>query len=160
LKYFNLIFSLSLLISINCFSQKIYKRNYDENNKITSEGWLENNKKIKFWTFYYKNGNIKKEGHFSENKETKYWKFYNISGRLEKEGHYKNGKKDDWWLFYDANEKINHKCQLENNQKNGYCLMYRNEKLIAASKYQAGKKLKEWTTFAGFKKENKLSDLK
>jgi len=56
-------------------------------------------------------------------------------------------------------EKINHKCQLEDNQKNGYCLMYKNEKLVAASKYKAGKKLKEWTTFASFRKENKLSDL-
>ena len=57
-------------------------------------------------------------------------------------------------------EKINHKCQLKDNHKNGYCLMYKNEKLIAASKYKAGKKLKEWTDFLSFKKENNLSDLR
>jgi hypothetical protein len=38
--------------------------------------------------------------------------------------------------------------------------MYKNEKLVSASKYKAGKKIKEWSTFASFKKENKLSDLK
>ena len=77
-----------------------------------------------------------------------------------KEGHFKNGKKANWWLFYDTLEKVNHKCQLKDNQKNGYCLMYHDEKLVSASKYKAGKKLKEWTTFASFKKENNLSDLK
>ena len=75
------------------------------------------------------------------------------------EGHYENGKKCDWWLFFDDMEKVDHKCQLKNNQKNGYCLMYNNEKLIAASKYKAGKKIKDWPTFASFKSENKLSAL-
>ncbi|GAA4949409.1 hypothetical protein GCM10023314_23430 [Algibacter agarivorans] len=63
-------------------------------------------------------------------------------------------------MFYDAMEKVNHKCQLKDNRKNGYCLMYKNGTLVSASKYKAGKKLKEWSTFASFKRENKLSDLK
>ncbi|MFV9550010.1 hypothetical protein [Algibacter sp. PT7-4] len=57
-------------------------------------------------------------------------------------------------------QKVQHKCQLKDNKKNGYCLLYKNEKLVSASKYKAGKKIKEWTTFTSFKKENKLSDLK
>lgn len=147
------------LFSTVAFAQKTYQRNYDENHNTISEGWIENNQKIEFWKFYHNNGNLKKAGHFSADKEIKYWKFYTKSGSLEKEGHFKNGKKNNWWLFYDIMEKVNHKCQLKDNQKNGYCLMYKNEKLIAASRYKAGKKLKEWTTFASFKKENKLSDL-
>lgn len=38
--------------------------------------------------------------------------------------------------------------------------MYKQEKLIAASKFSEGKKIKTWTDLATFKKENKLSDLK
>ena len=156
----NLIFIIVLFISLYAFAEKEYQRAYYENGNIQSEGWTENNQKIKFWKFYYENGSLKKIGHFSADKEIKYWKFYTKSGYLEKEGHFKNGKKQNWWLFYDTMEKLNHKCQLKNNQKNGYCLMYKNEKLVAASRYKAGKKLKEWTTFASFNKENKLSDLK
>lgn len=147
------------LFSTAAFAQKTYQKNFDNNHNLISEGWIENSQKVNYWHFYYPNGTIKKEGHFKKNIETKYWRFYTSNGNLEKEGHFENGKKNNWWLFYDAMEKINHKCQLKNNQKNGYCLMYKNEKLIAASKYKAGKKLKEWTTFASFKSENKLSHL-
>ena len=76
------------------------------------------------------------------------------------EGSYVNGKKSNWWLFYDSNEKVNHRCQLKNNQKNGFCLMYTNEKLTSAVKFSNGKKIKEWTDLASFKKENNLNDLK
>ena len=69
-------------------------------------------------------------------------------------------KKINWWLFYDEQERINHKCQLKNNQKNGFCLMYKNEKLISAVKYKAGRKIKEWTDLKSFKEENSLSNLK
>ena len=116
--------------------------------------------KENYWKFYYPNGVTQKEGHFHQNKPINYWYFYYLNGNLESEGHYINGKKNNWWLFYDTMKKINHKCQLVNNQKNGYCLIYKNEKLIAASKYISGNKIKEWTNFASFKKENKLSDLK
>lgn len=148
-----------LLFSTTVFAQNTYQKNFDNNHILISEGWLKHNQKVDYWHFYYPNGNVKKEGHFQKNIETKYWRFFTSTGRLEKEGHFKNGLKNDWWLFYDTMEKINHKCQLKDNQKNGYCLMYENEKLIAASKYKEGKKLKEWTTFASFKSENKLSDL-
>ena len=38
--------------------------------------------------------------------------------------------------------------------------MYKNEKLVSASKFKAGKKIKEWTDLKSFKEENNLSDLK
>jgi antitoxin component YwqK of YwqJK toxin-antitoxin module len=140
-------------------AQKIYQKNFDENNNLISEGWVENNKKVQYWHFYYPNGKIKKEGHYQSGMQTKYWRFFSSSGSLKMEGYFVDGQKSNWWLFYDSMERINHKCQLRNNKKNGYCLMYNNDKLVAASKYKAGKKLKEWTTFASFKSENKLSDL-
>ncbi|MFV9550011.1 hypothetical protein [Algibacter sp. PT7-4] len=49
-----------IFLTINAFAEKKYTRNYYENGIIQSEGWIENNKKIKFWKFYYKNGKLKK----------------------------------------------------------------------------------------------------
>ncbi|MDO5978159.1 toxin-antitoxin system YwqK family antitoxin [Flavivirga spongiicola] len=145
--------------TLSVCAQELYKKTYYDNGNIKSEGWISNNKKIKYWTFYYSNGRVKKEGHFQQDKPIKYWYFYVENGKKKSEGHFINGKKNNWWLFYDTMEKINHKCQLKDNQKNGYCLMYKNEKLVSARKYKAGKKIKEWTDYRSFRKENKLSDL-
>ena len=122
-------------------------------------GWIKNNQKNGYWKFYYENGNVEKEGRYSTNKPIKYWYFYTQNGFKKSEGHFTKGNKANWWLFYDDMEKINHKCQLKNNQKNGYCLMYKNEKLVSAAKFKAGKKIKEWTNLKAFKKENNLLDL-
>lgn len=148
-----------LIITLNVTTEKKYQKNYYNTGNIKSEGWVKDNKKNGYWKFYYENGNIEKEGHFSNNKPVKYWYFYTQNGNKKSEGHYLNGEKAKWWLFYDDMEKINHKCQLKFNKKNGYCLMYKNEKLISAAKYKAGKKLKEWTNLKAFKKENNLLDL-
>ncbi len=157
--YTLLVFSLICFFALSASAQKSYKKSYYDNGSIKSEGWIHNNKKIAYWTFYYPNGRIEKEGHFQQDKPIKYWYFYIENGNKRSEGHYINGKKNNWWLFYDDMERVNHKCQLKDNQKNGYCLMYKNEKLVAARKYIAGKKIKEWTDFKSFRKENKLSDL-
>ncbi|MBC3757107.1 hypothetical protein H7U19_01735 [Hyunsoonleella sp. SJ7] len=153
------VFSLLLLTS-TLSAQKRYQRNYYKNGVLKSEGWTEDNLKIKYWTFYYSNGNTKKEGHFKNGKPVKYWYFYRENGTKESEGHFIHGKKNNWWLFYDAMEKLNHKCQLKNNLKNGYCLMYQNERLVSARRFKDGKQLKEWTDFRSFKRDNNLNDLK
>ena len=119
-----------------------------------------NTKKTAFWKFYYQTGILKKEGHFKDNLETKYWYFYSKDADKEKEGHFKKGVKYNWWLFYDNNGFVNHKCQLKNNQKNGFCLIYKKQKLVKASKFKNGKKIKEWTDFSTFKDENSLNDLR
>ncbi|WP_338101624.1 hypothetical protein, partial [Psychroserpens algicola] len=148
-----------LLLSFNSMAQKTYQKNYFDDGTLASEGWLLNSKKTDYWKFYHANGTIQREGHFALGKETKYWTYYRHDGTKESEGHYEHGKKHKWWLFYDSNGKINHKCQLKNNQKNGYCLMYKNEKLVAAVKFSEGKKIKTWTDYRSFKKENSLKDL-
>ena len=38
--------------------------------------------------------------------------------------------------------------------------MYKNEKLVSAKKFEAGKEIKEWEDLASFKKENNFSNLK
>jgi len=161
----NNIFKKSLLLILFLlpsllFSQKIYQKTFFVNGTLKEEGWLFNNQKNDYWKFYHKNGSIKKEGRFKNNLETKYWYFYSKSSTIEKEGHFKKGEKNNWRLFYDKNGNIHHKCQLKNNQKNGYCLLYKKKKLVKASKFKNGEKIKEWTDFSSFKKENSLSDLR
>lgn len=155
------LFLIVILSSISLSSQtkKTYQKVYFDNGALKEEGWIKNNQKTAYWKFYYQNGVVKKAGHFLKDKPSKYWYFYTENGSKKSEGHYKDGEKTNWWLFYDDMEKINHKCQLKRSQKNGYCLMYKDEKLISASKFKAGKKIKEWTDLKAFKKENDLRDL-
>ncbi|WP_209402272.1 toxin-antitoxin system YwqK family antitoxin [Pseudozobellia sp. WGM2] len=136
-----------------------YQKEYYDNGRLKSEGWTKNGIKVNYWKFYHPNGKLSEEGHFQNNKRIKYWHFYDQDGKHLQEGHYQKGTKTDWWLFYDSNGKVNHKCQLKNGKKNGYCLKYLDEQLTSAEKYQNGKKVKEWFSFASFKRENNLSDL-
>jgi antitoxin component YwqK of YwqJK toxin-antitoxin module len=148
-------------VSLLTFIQKkSYHKAYFTDGTLKEEGWIKNNQKNGYWKFYHENGQLKSEGRFKNDQEIKYWYFYRENGSKVKEGHFLNGKQNRWWLFYDDMGHINHKCQLKNNQKNGYCLMYKMEKLVKAAKYQNGKKIKEWTDFKSFKKENNLSDLR
>ncbi|WP_246034730.1 toxin-antitoxin system YwqK family antitoxin [Polaribacter aestuariivivens] len=165
-KILHLFYSKAIIViilffcSTNVFSQKKYEKEFYKNGQIKQEGWVLNENKVDYWKFYYENGSLQKEGHYKNNLEIKYWYFYRPNSIVEKEGHFKNGVKLNWWLFYDKKGIINHKCQLKNNQKNGYCLMYSNKKLVKASKYKKGVKIKEWTDFSSFKEENNLNDLR
>ena len=141
-------------------SGKMYHKEYHNNGKIKSEGWLSGKNKVDYWKFYHMNGKKFQQGHFKNGQRIGYWHFYHENGKLEMEGHYKNNKKANWWLFYNQSGKIIHKCQLHDGIKNGYCLKYKNEKLASAEKYKNGQKIKEWFSFRSFKKENKLSDLR
>jgi len=49
------------LFSSAVFAQKTYQKNYDNNHTLISEGWIENNQKTNYWTFYYNNGQVKKQ---------------------------------------------------------------------------------------------------
>ncbi|WP_353779061.1 hypothetical protein [Winogradskyella sp. 3972H.M.0a.05] len=150
----------AFLLSISANAEKMYQKVYYDNGTIKAEGWTNNNTKHGYWKFYHENGVLKEEGHFRNGKKIKYWYFYTENGKKKSEGHYVDGIKSKWWLFYDDMEQVNHKCQLKNNQKNGYCLRYKNKKIVKAEKYEAGKKVNEWTDFRSFKRDNKLSDLR
>ncbi|MGI9551209.1 MAG: toxin-antitoxin system YwqK family antitoxin [Aurantibacter sp.] len=151
---------VAFLIVMQDGSTKHYQKEFYDNGKIRSEGWLANNTKIGYWKFYYSNGEISEEGSYISNKRERYWFFYDANRVLAREGHYRNGTMNGWWLFYDAQGRIRHKCQLREGKKNGYCLKYNEEKLASAEKYKNGKKIKEWYSFASFKQENRLSDLR
>lgn len=157
--FFGIISSITFA-SDNSLIEKAYTKTFYDNGNIKAEGWIIDSKKDGYWKFYYRNGQLKKEGHLSKDKPTKYWYFYRDNGILESEGHYDKGVKTKWWLYYDNEENVNHKCQLKNGEKNGYCLIYNNNKIVKAAKFKNGKKIKEWTDYNSFKKDNKLSDLK
>lgn len=153
-----------LIIFLTCsflgFSQKIYKKKYHDNGNLKQEGWLKDNIKQGYWKFYHTNGQIEQKGHYENGLKHKYWYFYHENSFKHKEGHYNNGTQSKWWAFYNKKGQIIHKCQFKNNEKNGYCLVYQHNKLVKASKFVNGKKIKEWKDFSSFKKENNLSDLK
>jgi antitoxin component YwqK of YwqJK toxin-antitoxin module len=140
-------------------NEKTYSKRHYANGNIKAEGWIVDSKKDGYWKFYYRNGQLQKEGHLSKDEPTDYWYFYRDNGIVESEGHYDNGTKTKWWKYFDSAENINHKCQLKNGKKNGYCLIYNNDKIVKATKFKNGKKIKEWTDFKSFKEDNKLSDL-
>lgn len=150
----------SLLLRNPSFENSTYHKEFYETGRTKSEGWLKNGLKEGYWLFYHPNGEVAEKGHYKNGSRVEYWYFYSLKGFPQQEGHYKNGKMVDWWLFYDDKGRINHKCQLNDGRKNGYCLQYLNEKLTSAEKYRNGKKIKKWTSFSSFKRENKLSDLK
>lgn len=137
-----------------------YHKEYYQKGKVKAEGWVKNGLKEGYWKFYHPNGRLSEKGHYKRGQRQDYWYFYTQKGNPRQAGHYRKGKKADWWLFFDTQGKVNHKCQLNNGEKNGYCLQYMNEKLTSAEKYRNGRKLKKWTSFSSFKRENKLSDLK
>ena len=139
-------------------AQKTYEKIYDSDQKMVSEGWMQNGKKQGFWTYYYSNGQIKSAGHYRNDKKDSYWNHYTKNGHKSMEGHMINGKQTDWWIFYDAS-KIKEKCQFKNGLKHGISIIYSNGRVNSASKYVEGNKIKTWTSIREFKRDNPLKDL-
>ena len=155
-----IVFIFLSIISFTSSASREYARSYYSDGTIKSEGWLQDNKKVDFWTFYYSNGKVKEKGHYTQNLRTKYWHFYNENGIVKSEGHYVAGKRNNWWSFYNTTGHLIHKCQLQNGIKNGYCLHYKSNEIVKASKYSQGKKQEEWTDYSLFTRENNLLDLR
>ena len=123
---------LSLFANPN---QKTYVKNYFDNGKIKSQGWVKNDLKTDYWFYYNDNGNIKEEGHYYQNKKTK------------------------WWIFYDMNQEIIKKCQYQNDKMDGFCIIYYKGNIIRGEKFKNGEKIKQWQTVEAFKKDNPISYL-
>ena len=133
----NKILTVLLIIAFSTsFGQtKLYIKNYFENGKIESEGWMINNQKTNYWFYYFDNGNKKEEGHYLSNKKTK------------------------WWITYDDNEVIQKKCHFLDDKLEGLMFVYENGKIIRAEKYKMNIKIKQWHSIAAFRKDNILTSL-
>ena len=160
LKFVSPVLICLILTAFTSSEDKRYERTYYDDGTLKSEGWKRFNAKTDYWTFYHPNGKTSEKGFFAYDKREKYWFFYDQNRIRTKQGRYENGKEIGWWLFYDKKGRIDHKCQLKDGIEDGYCLKYKNAKMISAQKYSKGKKIKEWTDFSSFAKENSLSDLK
>lgn len=142
---------LFFLFKINS-NPKEFTRNYDQEGTLISAGWIQNNQKVAYWTFYHPNGTIAKKGHFNNDKKTDYWYFYTQKNELLKEGTFTKNKASDWWIFYSKNKKT--KIQFKNGKKNGYSLIYHNNRLQKAELYKSNEKTGEWTSYFSFKRDN------
>lgn len=147
----------SLILSFFFFSpivvnqmDKTYVRHYSKNGNLQAEGWQIGTKKTAYWIHYHPNGAIAKKGAYLHDKQQGYWFFYNENNEPIKEGHYRQGKAENWWVFYNKIEDQTEKYQYRDGQKEGYCFYYRNKKLFKAEKYEANRKMKEWTNLASF----------
>lgn len=153
-------FFLIAFVSLSPEGEKHYKKVRNDTGSLTAEGWMLDGKKVDFWFYYYSNGKIKAKGHYSNDKKTDYWHYYSANGKLEAEGHYADNKRTLWWSFYDKDGVLKYKFQFQNGVKNGYCLVYKNDEIVKAAKYVNGIKLKEWSDYDQFTKENNLLDLR
>lgn len=127
LKYLTI---LLFLTSFEIFDSKTYIKKFYPNKKLKEEGWIINAKKTDYWFYYYENGNKKQEGH------------------------YKNNQKTDWWIYYDENQLMTEKCQFKNDKRDGISVIFANGKIIQAVRYLKEKKIKTWTNFTEFNKDN------
>uniref|UniRef100_UPI00404B81D8 toxin-antitoxin system YwqK family antitoxin n=1 Tax=Flavobacterium sp. TaxID=239 RepID=UPI00404B81D8 len=103
---------------------------------------------------YYANGNKKEEGWMAQNKKIKYWFYYYENGNKREEGHYSNDKKVDWWILYDKKGLVIKKMEYKNNQPNGFAFVYESDEVVKAEKFLNGKMMQEWTSMESFKKDN------
>jgi antitoxin component YwqK of YwqJK toxin-antitoxin module len=110
----------------------------------------------KYFKDYFENGKLKSEGWLNQNQKEDYWFFYNENGSKKEEGHFANNKKCNWWIFYKSKEEISMKCEFENDKMNGFCLIYKNDKIVRAEKFQNDLKIKQWNSVTEFKKDNPL----
>lgn len=133
----NKILTVLLIIAFSTvFGQtKSYAKNYFENGKIESEGWMINNQKTDYWFYYFDNGNVKEEGHYLSNKKYK------------------------WWVIYDKNEEIQKKCNYFDDKLDGLVVIFNKGKIIKAEKYKKNIKVKEWYSVAAFRKDYLLTSI-
>jgi len=147
MKSFSIIYIFTLILVVS----PEYSKDYFDNGKLKSEGWIQNDMKVKYWYFYYNNGNLKSKGHFVEDEKNGYWYFYNPDGEISTEGSYNNGNKTEWWKIYNADtiEEVKY----ENSKKEGLSIHRVKGQPVKAEYYQNGIKTHEWYSLKEFRKD-------
>jgi antitoxin component YwqK of YwqJK toxin-antitoxin module len=64
-------------------------------------GFIENNKNVGVWKYFYENGNLESIGGFQDDKPMGKWTWYYQNGKLKSEGIYILGQPDGKWLNFD-----------------------------------------------------------
>ena len=142
------IFILTLLISINVFSQSdIQKRSeYWENKRLKSEGTVKAGKEDGRWIYYYQNGKKMMEGFYTNGVKTGKWNKYFDTGKKWFEGSYdESGHENGIWIFY--SEENGAKIQEHDYATGRIITMYNTGEKMSEGIEKAGKKEGEWTTW-------------
>lgn len=142
---------LALILIVLNVSSDTYTKNYYSNGKLKSEGWLNQQGKMKYWYFYHSNGKIKSEGHYQNNKKVKYWHHFDPNGKKIKEGRYQHNLKQGWWKLYKYDTII--EVKYKNSMKVGLAIYKVENKPVKAEYYKNDVKTNEWFNLRDFKKE-------
>jgi len=67
----------------------------------TVYGFINNNKNVGTWKYYYDDGQLECTGKFNDDKPTGRWVWYYQNGVKKSEGIYINGKPEGKWIQYD-----------------------------------------------------------
>ena len=142
-----IIFNLFFLSAFTCklFSQNVINKNgynkfFYENGKISSEGYMKDNKPDGYWKNYYENGKPKIEGNRKNFLLDSTWKFYDQKGRVTKLINYKIGKKNGLVIVYDTLQKPTSIETYVNDIKQGLLrTFYKNGKTKSVVPYDKGK---------------------
>ena len=73
-----------------------------ESGRVSSEGWMVNNKPDLEWKSYYESGNIKSIGKRKNGELDSIWEFYSETGLREKATTYKNGLRNGKETIFDT----------------------------------------------------------
>ena len=71
------------------------------NGVLTTCGYIENNKNIGTWKYFFESGQIESTGEFYNDKPNGKWTWYHENGSVKCEGIYVNGKQEGKWMSYD-----------------------------------------------------------
>lgn len=71
------------------------------NNKSAVYGFIENNKNVGKWSYFFRNGNLESEGKFKDDKPHGKWVWYYESGNVKTIGYYINGLEVGRWKTFD-----------------------------------------------------------
>jgi len=138
--------SIKTHLSYQKGNEKSYLKNFYQNGKLKSEGWLINDKKGLFWIYYFENGETKSEGRYAQENKQGYWKDYYKGGIIKAEGRYKKGAKTDWWIFYDKMGQKTNEGHYIGEIKNGFHHIYEEGKPKFAGHYVNDVKKGTWVT--------------
>ncbi len=64
-------------------------------------GFVEKNKNVGTWKYFYDDGRLESTGDFSDDKPHGKWTWYYQSGKVKSEGNYVSGKQEGRWIKFD-----------------------------------------------------------
>ncbi len=104
--------------------EKEYTVLYHENGRVSSEGYMLDDKPDGFWKTYYPDGTIKSEGKRTQFELDSIWNFYNHNGLKTSSLTYRKGDRNGEATYYDAEENIKEIANYENGVKQGEALYF------------------------------------